>query len=68
MAKKAPGRLRKAFFAGVATLLPTVLTIFILTFAWNFLSEKIAVTIRAKPSQAHRGAANLHLSSVDDAK
>ncbi|MHC4936797.1 MAG: DUF502 domain-containing protein [Planctomycetota bacterium] len=45
MAKKAPGRLRKAFFAGVATLLPTVLTIFILTFAWNFLSEKIATPI-----------------------
>ena len=45
MAKKAPGRLRKAFFAGLATLLPTVLTILILTFAWNFLDEKIATPI-----------------------
>ena len=39
---KKHGRFRRAFFAGLATLLPTVLTIFIITFAWNFLSEKIA--------------------------
>ena len=45
MAKKAPGRYRKAFFAGLATLLPTVLTIFIITFCYNFLDQKIAQPI-----------------------
>ncbi len=45
MAKKKTRRLRKAFFAGVATLLPTVLTIFILVVCFNFLDEKIAQPI-----------------------
>ncbi len=45
MAKKASGRYRKAFFAGLATLLPTVLTIFIITFCYNFLDQKIATPI-----------------------
>ncbi len=42
MAKKRSGLLRRAFFAGLATLLPTVLTIFIITFFWNVLEERIA--------------------------
>ncbi len=40
--KKKTGRYRRAFFAGLATLLPTVLTIFILTFCYNFLNQNIA--------------------------
>ncbi|MDE0960770.1 MAG: DUF502 domain-containing protein [Planctomycetota bacterium] len=41
--KKRPrGGLSRAFLTGLATLLPTVLTILILTIAYNFLDEKIA--------------------------
>jgi len=39
---KKRGRLSRAFLTGLATLLPTVLTILILTIAYNFLNEKIA--------------------------
>ncbi len=40
--KKPRGGLSRAFLTGLATLLPTVLTILILTIAYNFLDEKIA--------------------------
>ena len=45
MAKNQTQGLRRAFFAGIATLLPTVLTIFILVVCFNFLDEKIAQPI-----------------------
>jgi len=34
--------LTRAFLTGLATLLPTVLTIIIITVSYNFLDEKIA--------------------------
>ena len=43
--KKKRGGLSRAFLTGLATLLPTVLTILILTIAYNFLNEKIAVPL-----------------------
>ncbi len=41
-AKKPVGSYRRAFFAGLGTLLPTILTIYIITFCYSFLEEKIA--------------------------
>lgn len=38
-------RYRGAFFSGLAALLPTILTIFVLTFCFNFLNDKIAQPI-----------------------
>ncbi len=35
-------RYKRAFFAGLATLLPTILTVVVLVFCWNFISENIA--------------------------
>ncbi|MAJ28595.1 hypothetical protein CBD41_04145 [bacterium TMED181] len=40
--QKPRGGLARAFITGLATLLPTVLTIVIITVAYNFLDEKIA--------------------------
>lgn len=34
-----------AFFSGLAALLPTILTIFVITFCWTFLSEKVTEPI-----------------------
>ena len=48
MAKKTQkprGSLTRAFITGLATLLPTVLTIIIITVSYNFLDEKIAQPI-----------------------
>ncbi|MEM7261248.1 MAG: DUF502 domain-containing protein [Planctomycetota bacterium] len=40
--KKKQGSYRRAFFTGLATLLPTILTLYILTFCYSFLEERIA--------------------------
>ena len=42
---KVRGGFTRAFLTGLATLLPTVLTIIIITIAYNFLDEKIAQPI-----------------------
>lgn len=42
---KPRGSLTRAFITGLATLLPTVLTIIIITVSYNFLDEKIAQPI-----------------------
>ena len=42
---KPRGSLMRAFITGLATLLPTVLTIIIITVSYNFLDEKIAQPI-----------------------
>lgn len=39
---KKRGRISRAFLTGLATLLPTILTILILVIAYNFINEKIA--------------------------
>ena len=43
--QKPRGSLTRAFITGLATLLPTVLTIIIITVSYNFLDEKIAQPI-----------------------
>ena len=43
--QKPRGGLTRAFITGLATLLPTVLTIIIITVSYNFLDEKIAQPI-----------------------
>lgn len=50
--KKPKGRYRTAFFTGLATLLPTVLTIFIVTFCYNFLKQNIADPLNAAMREA----------------
>ena len=45
--KKRPGSYKRAFFAGLATLLPTILTIYIILFCYNFLEERIARPINS---------------------
>ncbi len=45
--KKKSGSYRRAFFAGMATLLPTILTLYILFFCYSFLSDRIAKPINS---------------------
>jgi len=76
MSEKRPGRYRQAFFAGLATLLPTVLTLFILTFCYNFLDQKVAQPITGALEDAlktgtakeyyWRGLWNLQEEQLDD--
>ena len=42
MAEKLSDKYKRAFFSGLATLLPTILTIFVITFCYNFIKDKIA--------------------------
>lgn len=44
---KPRSRYKRAFITGLATLLPTILTIYILLFCFTFLQEKVASPIRA---------------------
>jgi uncharacterized membrane protein len=54
MAKKRPGRYRQAFFAGLATLLPTLLTILVISLCYNVLDQKIARPITGAIKNALR--------------
>lgn len=44
---KPRSRYKRAFLTGLATLLPTILTIYILLFCFTFLQERVASPIRA---------------------
>lgn len=45
MRKKLRDKYKAAFFSGLAALLPTVLTLFILSFCWTFLRDSISQPI-----------------------
>ncbi|MFQ5653177.1 MAG: DUF502 domain-containing protein [Planctomycetota bacterium] len=42
MATRLRDRYKRAFFTGLGTLLPTVLTIFVITFCYNFITDRVA--------------------------
>jgi uncharacterized membrane protein len=46
MAKGKPGQFRRYFLRGLAVLLPTVLTIWIILWGYNFINDKISVHIK----------------------
>jgi uncharacterized membrane protein len=41
-----PGRFRHYFLRGLAVLLPTVLTIWLILWGFNFINDKISVHIK----------------------